>query len=87
MSSKCFILCAFLVFIDLCMHTGSLEGVTLVEFESIKGEIPQVIPQEEPEEGGQAPDLPECPDHRPSMFLKGKPRSILRLQCLYKTSI
>jgi hypothetical protein len=38
----------------ICMHTGSLEGVTLVEFEPIEGEIPQ----EEPEEGGQAPDLP-----------------------------
>jgi hypothetical protein len=41
------------------MHTGSPEGVTLVEFEPIEGEIPQEIPQEESEEGGQAPDLPE----------------------------
>jgi hypothetical protein len=31
------------------------------------------------EEEGQAPDLLECPDHRPSTFLKGKPRSIIRL--------
>jgi hypothetical protein len=30
------------------MHIGSPEGVTLVEFEPIEGEIPQ----EEPEEGG-----------------------------------
>jgi hypothetical protein len=44
-------------------------GVTLVEFEPVEGEIPQEVqPQEEPEEGGQAPDLPECPDHRPSTF-------------------
>jgi hypothetical protein len=60
------------------MHTGSPEGVTLVEFEPIEGKIPH----EEPEEGGQAPDLPECPDHRPSTFLKDKPWSILSLQCL-----
>jgi hypothetical protein len=63
------------------MHIGSPEGVTLVEFEPIEGEIPQ----EEPEEGGQAPDLLESPDHRPSTFLKGKLRSMLSLQCLYKT--
>jgi hypothetical protein len=53
------------------MHTGSLEGVTLVEFKPIEGEIPQ----EEPEEGGQTPDIPECPKHCPSTFLKGKPRT------------
>jgi hypothetical protein len=63
------------------MHIGSPEEVTLVEFVPIEGEILQ----EEPEEGGQALDLPECPDHRPSTFLKGKPQSILSLQCLYKT--
>jgi hypothetical protein len=57
------------------MHTGSPQGVTLVELEPIEGEIPQ----EEPEEGGQTMDLPKCPDHRPSTFLKGKPWSILSL--------
>jgi hypothetical protein len=62
------------------MHTGSPEGVTLVEFEPVEGEIPQEVqPQEELEGGGQAPNLPECPDHRPSTFLKGKPMSIIRL--------
>jgi hypothetical protein len=63
------------------MHAYRIaRGVTLVEFEPIEGEIPQ-----EELEGGQAPNLPECHDHRPSTFLKGKPRSILSLQCLYKT--
>ena len=28
-------------------------------------------------------ELPECPDHRPTSFLKGKPRSILSLQVFY----
>jgi hypothetical protein len=62
------------------MHIGSLEGVTLVEFEPVEGEIPQEVQlQEELEEGGQAPDLPECPDHRLSTFLKGKPQSVISL--------
>ena len=26
-------------------------------------------------------DLSECPDHQPSLFLKGKPRSFLSLLC------
>ena len=31
-------------------------------------------------EGGvNVEDLPECPDHQPSSFLKGKPQSILSL--------
>jgi hypothetical protein len=62
------------------MHIGSPEGVTLVEFKPVEGEISlKVQPQEEPEEGGQAPDLPECPDHQPSTFLKGKPQIIISL--------
>jgi hypothetical protein len=45
------------------MHIGSPEGVTLLEFEPVKGEVPQEVqPQEEPK-GGQTPDLLECPDH------------------------
>ena len=62
------------------------EGVTLLEFEGASQE------EEEPEESEvQATDeavaeeeLPECPDHRPSSFLKGKPRSILSLPCFCK---
>ena len=45
--------------------------------------------EEEPEvqevdEAVAAEDLPECPDHQPSSFLRGKPRSILSLPCFYK---
>jgi hypothetical protein len=44
-------------------------------------------PEEQPEEH-EVPeadeevgeDLPECPDHRPSSFERGKPRSILLLR-------
>jgi hypothetical protein len=65
----------------LCIHAiGVPEGVTLLEFEPV---IPEEI-QDQPEQleepaGDEAPaeDLPECPDHRPSSFLKGKPRCML----------
>ena len=59
---------------SVLMHIGSFEGITLLEFE------------EEPEEQQEAPyavalegeeqtleDLPECLDHRPTFFIKGKP--------------
>jgi hypothetical protein len=65
----------------LCTHAiGVPEGVTLLEFEQVISEEVQDQP-EQPEEptGDEAPaeDLPECPDHRPSTFLKGKPRCML----------
>jgi hypothetical protein len=70
----------------LCIHAiGAPEGVTLLEFEPVIPEESQE--QQEPEEpaGDEAPSegLPECPDHRPSTFLKGKPRCILNL-LIYK---
>jgi len=47
-------------------HTGSQENeVELEEQETLV----QGLPEEE--------ELQECPDHRPSFFEKGKPRSIL----------
>ena len=39
--------------------------------------------QEVPEEGEPKADhLPECSDHQPSTFVKGKPRSIISLPIL-----
>jgi hypothetical protein len=54
----------------LCIHAiGVPEGVTLPEEEQ---EEPGQT--EEPAgEGVPGDELPECPDHRPSSFLKGKP--------------
>ena len=77
---------AFAISYAIFMHIGSTEEITLLEFnEGEKGdqqEIPQAIV---PEEEEQTPkELPECPDHRPTSFLKGKPRSILSLQCFTK---
>jgi hypothetical protein len=69
----------------LCIHTiGVPEGVTLLEFE---GALPenQEQPREPEEPAGEGvpkDELPECSDHRPSSFLKGKPRCMLT-QFLY----
>jgi hypothetical protein len=41
--------------------------------------------QEVPEEEEQGEELPECVDHQPSSFERGKPRSILSL-LLYKSN-
>jgi hypothetical protein len=59
--------------------------VTLLEFEAKEGEVPQEVQPEETEGEGPATDLPECPDHQPSTFLKGKPWSIISL-LLYKST-
>jgi hypothetical protein len=73
--------CAFPVFIHVCIHIGLPEGVTLLEVKPVDGEVQQ----EEPEGEGPTADLPECLDHKPNTFLKGKPRSIISLSCLCKT--
>ena len=71
------------------MHIGSTEEITLLEFnegeEGDQQEIPQAIALEEEEQTLE--ELPECPDHRPTSFLKGKPRSILSLPVFYKILI
>jgi hypothetical protein len=67
----------------LCIHAiGVSEGVTLLEFEGAIPEEDQEQPREPEDlanEGVPIDELPECPDHRPSSFLKGKPRSIISL--------
>ena len=62
------------------MHAiGSPEGVTLLEFEPERQEEQQAAQEHKVQAEGEVnvEDLPECPDHQPSSFLKGKPRSIL----------
>ena len=67
------------------MHIGSSEGITLLEFNK-ETEEQQEAPQAIALEGEVQilEDLPECPDHRPTSFIKGKPRSILSLPCFTK---
>jgi hypothetical protein len=58
----------------------------LMEFEGALQEEEQEQP-EEPKvpasKGVSEEELPECPDHRPSSILKGKPRCMLT-QYIYK---
>jgi len=64
----------------MLIHIGSPKGVTLLEFEE-EAEDNQETPQPVAPEGEElaTDELLECPDHRPTSFLKGKPRSILSL--------
>ena len=65
------------------------EEITLLEFnEEEEGDqqgIPQAIAPEEEEQNLE--ELLECPDHRLTSFLKGKPYSILSLPLFYKISL
>jgi hypothetical protein len=62
-------------------HTRAQEEVQVVVQEEQAGADPQEVP--EVEEQGE--DLPECVDHQPSSFERGKPWSILSL-LLYKSN-
>ena len=70
----------------MLMHIRSTEEITLLEFneeeEGDQQETPQAVALREEEQTPE--ELPECPDHRPTSFLKGKPRSILSLLCFTK---
>ena len=86
MHSPCFIIHAFAISYAMFMHIGSTEEIMLLEFnekeEGDQQENPQATSLEEEEQTLE--ELPECPDHRPTSFLKGKPRSILSLPVFYK---
>ena len=71
------------------MHAiGSPEGVMLLEFEPEHQEEQQAAQEQEvQEEGVNVEDLPKCPDHQPSLFLKGKPWSILSLLCFLNINL
>ena len=61
----------------MLMHIGSFEEITLLEFNEEEGEDQQETPQAIAlgEEEQTLEDLPECLDHLPTSFLKGKPRA------------
>ena len=58
----------------MIMHIGSTEEITLLEFnEEEEGDQQEIFQAAALGEEEQTPkDLPECPDHRPTSFLKGK---------------
>ena len=82
----CVIVYAFVVSYFMLMHIGSSEEITLLEFNEEEEEDQQETAQAVAlgEEDQTLEDLPECPDHQPTSFLKGKPRSILSLLCFTK---
>ena len=59
----------------MIMHIGSTEEITLLEFneeeEGDQLETCQATALGEEEQTLE--ELPKCPDHRPTSFLKGKP--------------
>jgi hypothetical protein len=64
-------------------HTGSQEVTPVAALEDPE-EQSEVQEQEATEaEEEVVEDLPECPDHRPSSFERGKPRSISLPVCKY----
>ena len=69
----------------ILIHIASPEGVTLLELEEVS-EDNQEAPQPAAPKGEEpaTDELPECPNHRPTSFLKGKLRSILSLLCFIK---
>ena len=77
---------AFAISYAIFMHLGSEEEITLLEFdeaeEGDQQENPQVVAPEGEEQNPE--ELSECPDHRPTSFLRGKPRSILSLPVFHK---
>jgi hypothetical protein len=60
-------------------HTGSQEESQVAVPEEQTGtNLQELQAQEVPKEEEQGEDLPECVDHQPSSFERGKPRSILK---------
>ena len=64
-------------------------GVTLLEFEPKRQKEQQAAQEQEVQvKGGvNVEDLPKCPKHQPSSFLKGKPWSILSLVCFLNINL
>jgi hypothetical protein len=57
-------------------YTGSQEGISVAVLKEPEEQLEaqeQEVPEADEEVGE---DLPECPDHHPSSFERGQPRSI-----------
>ena len=69
------IIYASMLFYFMLMHIRSSKGITLLEFNEEEEEKQQKTPQAVAPEGEEQTlkDLLECPDLRPTSFLKGKP--------------
>ena len=76
----------FVIPYAIFMHLGSEEEITLLEFDEVEEGDHQENTQAVAPEGEEQTleELPECPDHCPTSFLKGNLRSILSLPVFYK---
>ena len=77
---------AFTISYAIFMHLGSEEEIALLEFDEAEEGDQQENPQAVAPEGREQnpKELPECPNHRPTSFLRGKPQSIISLPVIYK---
>ena len=77
---------AFTISYAILMDLGSTEEITLLEFNEGEEGDQQEIPQASAPKGEEQTleELPKCPDHHTTSFLKGKPQSILSLPIFYK---
>ena len=67
------------------MHAlGATEEIMFVELKADPQEENQEVQHQEipRDREPKADHLPECPDHQPATFVKGKPRSIISLPIL-----
>jgi hypothetical protein len=62
-------------------HTGSQESPVAVPEEQAGVDQQEVLAQEVQEAEDQGEELPECIDHQPSFFERGKPWSISPYGC------
>jgi hypothetical protein len=63
---------------SMALHIGAPGGVTFLEPENLSQEAAAEELNQElvAAEAAAVEDLPECPDHRATTFVKGKPRSM-----------
>jgi hypothetical protein len=69
------LLCIYDIHLVHIHAIGVPEGVTLLEFEGLNPEERLAVEEQEvqaPKGGAHDEELPECPDHQPSSFLKCK---------------
>jgi hypothetical protein len=82
------LLCIYDIYVVHIHAISVSEGVTLLEYEQEQPKKQQAAPEQEVQvasEEANKDDLPECLDHQPIPFLKGKPRSVISLPCFIKS--
>ena len=68
-------------FLFIVHAIGASEAATSFELNLVNSEGQEINPEAEVQQAGheEPEEEVECPNHEPASFVKGKPRSILRL--------